>query len=120
MIKLMKKDTIFYILTFYFSHSFYSSKFIFEDQKIHLILILQIYKVDLATRDVMVWKEPGQFVSEPIFVPRRIVSKDIGLPNNSTEQNMLKDDNCCKTITEDDGVVIFTLLSSALQKYVQV
>ena len=68
----------------------------------------------------MVWKEPGQFVSEPIFVPRIIVSKDIGLPNNSAENNLSKDESCCKKITEDDGVVIFTLLSSALQKYVQV
>ena len=68
----------------------------------------------------MVWKEPGQFVSEPIFVPRNDASKNIGLPMNSNENNRPIDENCCKKVVEDDGVVIFTLLSSALQKYVQV
>ena len=68
----------------------------------------------------MVWKEPGQFVSEPLFVPRILSSNGIGLPSNSTDSKQFKEENCCKRVAEDDGVVIFTLLSSALQKYVQV
>ena len=68
----------------------------------------------------MVWKEPGQFVSEPLFVPRILSSNGIGLPSNSTDSKQFKEENCCQRVAEDDGVVIFTLLSSALQKYVQV
>ena len=68
----------------------------------------------------MVWKESGQFVSEPIFVPRNMSSSNIGLPTTSIDENLSNEENCCKPVTEDDGVVIFTLLSSALQKYVQV
>ncbi len=33
-------------------------------------LFLQIYKVDTESRDVFVWKDPGHFVSEPVFVAR--------------------------------------------------
>jgi len=37
----------------------------------HIIdFFLQIYKVDTESRDVFVWKDPGHFVSEPVFVAR--------------------------------------------------
>ena len=69
----------------------------------------------------MVWKEPGQFVSEPIFVPRTISSYNESFSNNGDCDTHKTDaEPCIKSFAEDDGVVIFTLLSSALQKYVQV
>ena len=68
----------------------------------------------------MVWKEPGQFVSEPIFVPRTISSYNGTFSNNEDSDTQTDAHPCIKTFAEDDGVVIFTLLSSALQKYVQV
>ena len=64
----------------------------------------------------MVWKEPGQFVSEPIFISRTISTHNDKFSNND-ESDLHP---CNKKFAEDDGVVIFTLLSSALQKYVQV
>ena len=68
----------------------------------------------------MVWKEPGQFVSEPIFVPRNTPQyndADIGNGDNGTD---LVEEQTISEAGEESGVIIFTLLSSALQKYVQV
>ena len=31
---------------------------------------MQVMKVDTLTGDVTTWKEPGHFVSEPVFIPR--------------------------------------------------
>ena len=67
----------------------------------------------------MVWKEPGQFVSEPLFVPRNTPQyndADNGNDDNGTEL----EEQTISGAGEDSGVIIFTLLSSALQKYVQV
>ena len=67
----------------------------------------------------MVWKEPGQFVSEPLFVPRNTPQYNDADNDNDDNGTELEE----KTISEageDSGVIIFTLLSSALQKYVQV
>ena len=67
----------------------------------------------------MVWKEPGQFVSEPMFVPRnrpQYNEADIGNDDNDTES----EEQTTSEAGEDSGVIMFTLLSSALQKYVQV
>ena len=67
----------------------------------------------------MVWKEPGQFVSEPLFVPRNTPQyndADNGNDDNGTEL----EEQTIFEAREDSGVIIFTLLSSALQKYVQV
>ena len=67
----------------------------------------------------MVWKEPGQFVSEPLFVPRHTSQyndADNGNDDNGTEL----EEQTIFEAREDSGVIIFTLLSSALQKYVQV
>ena len=67
----------------------------------------------------MVWKEPGQFVSEPIFVPRNTPEyndADIGNGDNGTDL----EEQTISEAGEESGVIIFTLLSSALQKYVQV
>ncbi|CAB4065856.1 unnamed protein product [Lepeophtheirus salmonis] len=60
----------------------------------------KILKIDTESRDVVVWKEPGHFVSEPIFVAR-----NIHLPEQEME--------------EDDGVVIFTLLNTSPYNTVQ-
>ena len=67
----------------------------------------------------MVWKEPGQFVSEPIFVPR---NSHLGnaISTIDVEYGTIEPRDDSKKVSEDEGVVIFTLLSSALQKYVQV
>ena len=35
-----------------------------------LFYFFQIYKVDTESRDVLVWKDPGHFVSEPVFVQK--------------------------------------------------
>ena len=67
----------------------------------------------------MVWKEPGQFVSEPLFVPRNTPQyndADNGNDDNGSEL----EEQIISEAGEDSGVIIFTLLSSALQKYVQV
>ena len=56
----------------------------------------QIYKVDTDSRDVFVWKDPGHFVSEPVFVAKPAAER------------------------EDEGVVLFTLLSAAKHNSVQV
>ncbi len=40
------------------------------DKDVNLNIFLQIYKVDTESRDVFVWKDPGHFVSEPVFVAR--------------------------------------------------
>ena len=48
------------------------------DELHNLLLILpfyfpfpdQVMKVDTLTGDVTTWKEPGHFVSEPVFIPR--------------------------------------------------
>ena len=66
----------------------------------------------------MVWKEPGQFVSEPIFVPRHPCIKNLAASDGIKNKSNPEPGN--KEASEDDGVVIFTLLSNALQKYVQV
>ena len=58
--------------------------------------IFQIYKVDTDSRDVFVWKDPGHFVSEPVFVAKPAAER------------------------EDEGVVLFTLLSAAKHNSVQV
>ncbi len=59
-------------------------------------LYLKIYKVDTDSRDVFVWKDPGHFVSEPVFVAKPAAER------------------------EDVGVVLFTLLSAAKHNSVQV
>ena len=67
----------------------------------------------------MVWKEPGQFVSEPLFVPRNTPQyndANIGNDVNATDS----EEQPISEAGEESGVIIFTLLSSALQKYVQV
>ena len=35
-----------------------------------ILLPVQVMKVDTLTGDVTTWKEPGHFVSEPVFIPR--------------------------------------------------
>lgn len=54
--------------------------------------------MDTVSGDIVTWREPGHFVSEPVFVPT---------PDSA-------DDN------EEDGVVIFTLLSPSALNFVQV
>lgn len=49
----------------------------------------RILKVDTTCGDITSWKDPGHFVSEPVFVAR---------PNSTNE---------------DDGVLLFTLLSAS-------
>ena len=67
----------------------------------------------------MVWKEPGQFVSEPLFVPRN--TPQYNDANNGNDDNSTElEEQTTSEAGEDSGVIIFTLLSSALQKYVQV
>ena len=68
----------------------------------------------------MVWKEPGQYVSEPIFVPRCTSSSKVSSSNKVDSKTKTNEQPNITKVAEDDGVVIFTLLSSALQKYVQV
>ena len=60
-----------------------------------LFLLSQVMKIDTSTGDVISWKDPGHFVSEPIFVPRP----------GSTE--------------EDDGVLVLTMLTPAALNSVQ-
>ena len=52
--------------------------------------------MDTDSRDVFVWKDPGHFVSEPVFVAKPAAER------------------------EDEGVVLFTLLSAAKHNSVQV
>ena len=58
---------------------------------ISILLQLQIYKVDVDTRDILTWKETGVFVSEPVFVPKP----------------------CSKN--EDEGVLCINLISATSQ-----
>lgn len=64
--------------------------------------VLQILKMDVTTGDLISWKDPGHFVSEPVFVSR-----------HSSGSNNADD------LEEDDGVLIFTLLSAGALSQVQ-
>ncbi len=53
--------------------------------------LFQIYKVDMESKDIMTWKDPGYYVSEPTFVARP------------------------EAEAEDDGVLLVTLLNATSQ-----
>lgn len=67
----------------------------------------------------MVWKDPGHFVSEPIFVPRKLAREDSsGCGNIGGVQPKGNDER--DAAEEDDGVIILTLLNAACQRTVKV
>ena len=70
----------------------------------------QILKVDTSTGDVTSWKNPGHFVSEPVFIPRPVSASTT---NGHHDRNDDDDDR------EDDGLLVFTLLSPAALNNVQ-
>ena len=68
----------------------------------------QILKIDTETGDVPSWKDPGHFVSEPVFVPRPINARSSSITTNGHSSS-----------SEDEGLLVFTLLSPAALNNVQ-
>ena len=81
----------------------------------YIFLCLQIMKMDVNTGDVISWKDPGHFVSEPVFVPRRphtsqAASNEGGKRKRNDDEEKDEEDEEERE-EEDDGALIFTLLS---------
>ncbi len=58
------------------------------------------------------WKDPGHFVSEPVFVARPRHDGEVG-------DRLNQDDDESDESQEDDGVILFTLLGAASLHIVQ-